>query len=160
MSFSLRLYRKMLGILTHNTVDNLAGQPAAATSVTPKAPFTDKVTLAAPETTDATILDVTGKGYLLHFSIEKPTTTNSVAVEVTITLDGVAIATAVQPVGGNTGVRIFCLVGQVQLPDPSQGTFGPPVFLPFNRSLKIEAKYDATPGGSENIVAKFHAVYA
>jgi hypothetical protein len=158
--FSLKIWKKLTGPRTVTTVDTLTPAPNnSETTINLTGPY-DTVTLTAPETTYASALDASGRGYLLLCVVEKPATTNSVGVLAQITLDGTVIATDVSLFGGiTTAARKGVLVGQVQDDAPAAIYAGPPVFLPFNNALKIEFKFSATPGASEDITARILAVY-
>lgn len=120
----------------------------------PSAPgFTKQYTVTNPGTTYGTALEFTGTGYLLHLTIQKPATVNSVHVLVKVTVDGVVIATDVIGTITNTSTGIGILVGQVLWNNTASNISGPVAFLPFNKSLKVELKYSGTPGGSENATA-------
>ena len=159
--FDMLIFQKLAGKFTHTTIDNPTGMPPLAAGTMSNAPpLSDDVTLSAPETTYGTILDVSGSGFLMLLELRKPSTTNGVYIRYQITLDGTVIATDLAAAGVATAARDSIIVGQMQRLDSGAPSPLTPVFLPFHTALKIEAKYNSTPGSSEDITAFVHAVYS
>lgn len=153
--FDLKIWKKLTGARSVTAIDSMLSTVAGTSDMGPR----DNVTLTNPGTTYASVLDVTGRGYLLTLKITKPTTVNSVAVQAKVTLDGTVVATDLNVTATDTATSDGMVVGQIQQTDSVAPNALPPVFLPFNKSLKVEAKYSGSPGGNEDITAIVFAVY-
>lgn len=121
-------------------------------------------TLSNPGTTLTTVFDIAGSGYLLGLAIAKPITVNSVGVNARITLDGAVILNDadITPIGGGTGAVNIPLVGNLTYAGSALTNLllTGPIFVPFHRGLKLEARFGGIPGGSENLTGSYILVYA
>lgn len=160
--YDILIFQKLAGAMSaQGTLDASHGRPTNVGGIGTLVPMTESITLSAPGTSYATIVDVSGSGFLLTFVLRKPSTVNAVRTLYKVTLDGTAIVTdGLGSSGTATAARQGVMVGQVQVLDSSAPDALPPVFLPFHTSLKIEAKYNSDPGGTEDISANILVVYS
>lgn len=112
-------------------------------------------TLTNPGTTLTSAIDITGAGHCLWLTVNKPAvSTNSVAVNVELTVDGNVllndVSVTITSTSSSTGARL------VGMSSSASGTYYIPLFIPFQTQFKVRCRFSGAPGASNNDIAVGH----
>jgi hypothetical protein len=102
-----------------------------------------------------TAFNISGAGELLWLGIQKPSTANSVNVQLQLTIDGVVIASDVVASLTGLGADNSVALAGGYTSDQAGSRQGATGILKFNTSAILEIKWSADPGASEVAKARY-----